>query len=308
MTDVRAWLDSLPDLRVADALGSGAFGTVWAAEDAALGPVAVKVLPEETDLDRARGQLEAIVTIEHPSLLRLHRLGVHRGRGYVVMERVDGVDLVRAVRPARRAVDPSTLRPTLPLAFGTPLQEGGLSAFAAIDAAGAQKLRRCVAQLASALVALHARGKVHRDVRPENVLVEREAGAHERVVLVDYGLLVDEGSTPGEAEGEGSIAGAPAYMAPDDEIGPAADWYALGVLIFEALTGALPFAGTAHEVIVRKRTVSAPSPSFVVDLPDHEDARLLDALCVKLLRRVAALRPTGEDVLRALQNPAPHTS
>lgn len=302
---MRSWLDALPGLRVTDALGSGAFATVWAAEDATLGPVAVKVLPEGADLGRARAQLAAIAGIDHPNLLRLHRLEVHDGRGYVVMERVDGVDLVRAVRPRREALDEAKLRPTLPLAFGTPLQEGGLSAFSPIDTAGARRLRRAVVQLASALAALHARGVVHRDVRPENVLVD----AHDRVVLVDYGLVEAEGGiAAADEDDEANTAGAPAYMAPDDEIGPAADAYAVGVLIFEALTGALPFAGTAHEVIVRKRTVSAPSPSFVVDLPDDDDARALDATCVKLLRRVAALRPTAEEIVRALQNPAPHTS
>jgi serine/threonine protein kinase len=145
------------------------------------------------------------------------------------------------------------------------------------------------AQLASALHALHAAGVVHRDVRPENVLVQDE-----RVILLDLDLARRHATITEDEE----IAGSPAYMAPDDEIAAASDWYAFGVLLFEALTGALPFSGTAHEVVIRKRTVSAPAASFVVELPPEADD--LDRLVTRLLRRVASMRPTGEEVLAIL--------
>jgi serine/threonine protein kinase len=316
----RAWLDALPSLVVGDRLGQGAFATVYAADDAAHGRVALKVLPADADLSALRASADAIARVPAPGLARVHRFGEHQGRGYLVMERIDGVDLLAWVRPPRPDLDPAKVRPTMGQAFGQPVQEGGISAFLAIERGGLRRLRPALARLADALVALHRAGKVHRDVRPENVLVTREG----RVVLVDYDLVVDAGGSQlgiGDAwtdaervdactdaerveAAHDTFCGSPAYMAPDDEITPACDWYAFGVLLFEALTGALPFSGTAHEVVVRKRTICAPSPSFVVDLPDDPDARLLDQLCVKLLRRVARLRPTGEEVLAILRDRA----
>lgn len=286
--ELAAWAAGIPGVRLGLRLGAGAFGTVFAAEHESLGSVALKALPVGAHVDDAA--FAALATIAHPNLLRLFRHGVHAGRAYVLMERVDGVELLSTVRPPRPPVDPTRVRATIPLAFGQPVQEGGVSAFLPIRPEGLAVLVPALRQLADALEALHRAGKVHRDVRPENVLVTREG----RVVLVDYGLLVDADR---QVEGE-EIAGAPAYMAPDDEISPAVDWYAFGVLLFEALTGALPFAGTAHEVIVRKRTVIAPSPAFVVDLP--REAAPLDELCVKLLRRARSMRAGFDEVSRVL--------
>ena len=82
----------------------------------------------------------------------------------------------------------------------------------------------------------------------------------------------------------------------DAPIAASADVYSIGVLLFEALTGSLPFAGAADEVMVRKQTVSAPSPSFVLgDAPED-----LDALCVAMLRRAPELRPTARAIAAAL--------
>ncbi len=258
-------------------LGRGAFGTVVAAEDERLGPIAVKVLPWREDLP---ARLASVQEVTHPNLLRLYEVRRAGDRAHVLMERLDGAPLLERVRPPPRI---RAGRPTLPLAFGQPLQEGSVSAFAPIEPDGLAVLVPALRGLVSALDALHRAGKVHRDVRPENVMLTRDG----RVVLIDYGMLVDEGT-------HDELAGAPAYMAPDETPSAASDWYELGVLIFEALTGALPFAGTAQEVVVRKQTVSAPSPSFVVDLP--KEAGALDALCVRLLRRVPSMRPTAGEI------------
>jgi len=286
--ELAAWAETIPGLRLGPRLGAGAFGTVFAAEHPEHGRVALKVLPLGASVDEA--SFAAVAALAHPNLLRLFAHGVHLGRPYVVMERVDGVELLPSLRPPRPPVDSSRVRATIPLAFGQQVQEGGVSAFLPIRTDGLARLWPALAQLASALATLHRAGKVHRDVRPENVLIT-PAG---RVVLVDYGLLTDVERGDESAE----IAGAPAYMAPDDEPSPASDWYSFGVLLFEALTGALPFAGTAQEVIVRKRTVIAPSPSFVVDLPP--EAAPLDALCVKLLRRARTMRAGVDEVMHAL--------
>lgn len=286
-------MDAPPRVTLGKRLGQGAFGTVHEATHEVFGEVAVKVLPVGTRAEPLRAQFEAVAALRHPNLLRLHALEEHDARAYVVMERLDAVGLLAAVRPKRPPIDPSKVRATIPLAFGQPVQEGLISAFFPIDREGLSRLVPALSALASALATLHRSGRIHRDVRPENVLLTRE----ERVVLVDYGLVVEA-----DAERQADdVAGAPAYMAPDDAPSFASDWYSFGVLLFEALTGALPFAGTAHEVIVRKQTVAAPSPSFVVELPP--EASTLDALCVRLLRRAPSMRPKADEILSALSKP-----
>lgn len=264
-------------LKLGRRLGQGAFGEVFEAEDDALGSIAVKVVPH--------GQVRESVPVRHENLLRIFEVRRHGSEAHILMERIDGTPLFERVRP-RRAVQ-KTVRATLPLAFGQPLQEGGLSAFAPIDDDGLRVLRPALRGLASALDAMHRAGVVHRDVRPENVMLTHDG----RAVLVDFGLVLEEGD-------ESEIAGSPSYIAPDETPSAASDWYSFGVLIFEALTGALPFAGTAQEVIVRKQTVAAPSPSFVVDLP--ASAADLDALCSKLLRRAPTMRPTFAEIFARL--------
>lgn len=276
-------------LELGERLGSGAFGAVFAAHDEEHGDVAVKVLEDVPDAAALQRAFEELRAVSHPNLVRLLDLRMSGGTAFLLMERVRGTDLLTAIRGPKRAVDPALVRQGPGLLLGQSVQDPGVSAFAPIEASAVPRLRAAMAQLAAALSALHAAGKAHRDVRPENVLVD---GDH--VVLVDLGLVAEIGAR-GEAD---DIAGSPAYMAPDDEPSAPGDLYAMGVLLFEALTGALPFSGTAHEVVVRKRTVSAPSPGFVVPLPP--EAADLDQLCVKLLRRVASLRPRADEVLAAL--------
>ncbi|MGZ5966644.1 MAG: serine/threonine-protein kinase [Polyangiales bacterium] len=276
-------------------LGAGAFGTVFEVEDPARGVVAAKLLPVKPEV--LRDDFERVAKIRHPNLARLHELRGVEDHSVVLMELHRGVDLLSAIRGPDAIVDLSKVRQGPGLLLGQSVQNPGISAFAPIAAHALPKLARLFGQLADALIALHEAGVVHRDVRPENVIV-----ADERAVLVDLDLA-REHAAPNEDE---DIAGSPAYMAPDDVISPASDWYSFGVLLFEALTGALPFSGTAHEVIVRKRTVSAPSASFVVTLPSEADD--LDALTVKLLRRVASMRPNGQEIRQILHQLVPQTS
>ena len=113
------------------------------------------------------------------------------------------------------------------------------------------RLRATLTQLAEGLIALHAAHKVHRDIKPSNMLVT-ETG---RVVLLDFGLAADVDAR--RAIPRSDVVGTIAYMAPEQAAGvsvaPAADWYALGVVLFEALTGRLPFPGTAMEVLIAKQ-------------------------------------------------------
>ena len=156
------------------------------------------------------------------------------------------------------------------------------------------RLRSSLGQLAQALFALHGAGMVHRDLKPSNVRVTPRG----RVVLVDFGIAA-EASVLGD-QAEGAIAGTPAFMAPEQAAGElptaAADWYSFGVLLYLALTGQLPFAGTPELVLVAKQNEDAVAPSRLTEGVPEE----LDALCVALLMRRPADRPSGTEVLAQL--------
>jgi hypothetical protein len=162
------------------------------------------------------------------------------------------------------------------------------------------RLRAALSQLCDGIAAIHGAGKLHRDLKPSNVLVTPEG----RVVVLDFGLVVDpEQGGVGQTVMDGSVAGTPGYMAPEQAAGlpatAASDFYALGVMLFEALTGKLPFEGRAADMLVDKQRETAPLASaFDTDAP-----RDLDALCALLLERVPAARPDA-DALRALVGPS----
>lgn len=156
------------------------------------------------------------------------------------------------------------------------------------------RLRQALAQLCEGLHALHSAGQIHRDIKPANVMVE-DSG---RVVLIDFGLAVSV-----HAADDTTLlrfAGTPAYMAPEQVseavLGPAADWYAVGVTLYEALTGQLPFKGTLLAIALQKQTQLPPSPAEVVEGVPAD----LDALCMDLLSIRPEQRPTGHQVLARL--------
>lgn len=275
-------------LAVRSRLGAGSFGTVFEVEDRTHGVCAAKLL--HVPSSSIREDFDRVAAVRHHNLARLLELRAVDEGSIVLMELHRGVHILSAIRGESAALDLSKVRQGPGLLLGQSVPNPGMSAFAPISAHAIPRLRSLFSQLAEALVALHGAGIVHRDVRPENVIVDGD-----RVVLLDLDLAREDRS---ESEDE-EIAGSPAYMAPDDEISPASDWYGFGVLLFEALTGALPFSGTAHEVVVRKRTVSAPSASFVVTLPSEADD--LDALTVRLLRRVASMRPEPREIQAILR-------
>jgi tetratricopeptide (TPR) repeat protein len=152
------------------------------------------------------------------------------------------------------------------------------------------KLRACIAQLAQAIAALHEAGRLHRDIKPSNVLVARDG----RVVLVDFGTI----GIIGGGDTDKLRVGTPAYAPPEQgDYGPASDWYAFGVVLYQLLTGGLPFLGSSRAMMFDKTRYDAqPVRARKPDAPAD-----LAALCDALLRRDPSARPTASDVLHRLQ-------
>jgi serine/threonine protein kinase len=320
-------------------LGRGGFGVVYEAFDRQQNAtVALKTLHRAgaDALYRFKREFRALADISHPNLVTLYDLVSDGQQWFFTMELVAGVDFLSYVRrrsalPVARAAaalrpsptfgeSPQTqtiraeTRDTLPLSetetvlstdSGTERSGPPPEARAAERApcpADPARLRAAARQLAEGLCELHRAGTLHRDIKPSNVLVTQKG----RVVILDFGLIAET-----SAEGSGQAnppAGTPAYMAPEQFTGlpaeEAADWYAVGVMLFQALTRRLPFTGTTSELIARKRQFDAPDPSeLVTGIPED-----LEALCRDLLRRDPRLRPAGRDVLLrlgALQSSVP---
>lgn len=177
------------------------------------------------------------------------------------------------------------------------------------------RVRETFQQLAEGVVVLHEAGILHRDLKPENVLIRQDG----RVVLLDFGLVLeldaDQGLTSGHAiSGEGGsssgsrhdatsdhIAGSVGYMAPEQAAAQAltraSDWYAMGVMLYEILTGRLPIKGKPLEILRDKQRLDPPSPRSVApEVPED-----LDALCMNLLQRDADKRPQGAEVIARLR-------
>jgi serine/threonine protein kinase len=258
-------------------LGSGEFADVSEVRDRDSG--ALFALKRSRDGASLKNEFAMTRAAAHAGVVCVHELGVHNGASAFTMELLVGDDLITHVR--KDLVLPAPGGPHLPMAFGQPLQAVGSSLFRRCSDEGLRRLRSSLAMLTEVLAHVHQLGMVHRDLQPANVRVASDGG----LTLIDFGLTARQGATTATPS-----LGAPSHIAPEDAAGVAAhvesDWYAIGVLLFEALTGELPFAGTGQDVLLRKQTVSAPAPSFFVDnIP-----RDLDALCRGLLQPSQNLR------------------
>jgi len=278
-------------------LGEGGMGVVYEALDRDSGArVALKTLKHTSPeaLARLKREFRAMQDLQHPSLVGLRELVFEDSRWFIVMDLVEGVDFISHVRtfpwtrPAGEA-DVSGTRATgsAPTMRAMPVVSPDAPYF---DEA---KLRAGLEQLVEALEACHAAGFVHRDVKPSNVLVTRTG----KVVVLDFGLVME---TRSEASTQ-AVVGTPTYMAPEQaasgDVGPEADFYAVGVLLYEALTGRVPIDGAPLQVMLRKQSeLPMPPRDTAPGVPED-----LEALCLSLLRFVPAERPRAAAVLRALR-------
>ncbi|HEY8431238.1 MAG TPA: protein kinase, partial [Sandaracinaceae bacterium] len=283
-------------------LGSGSFGVVcegWDRERNS--PVAIKWLSyvDAETIHRFKNEFRSLAEISHPNLVQLYDLESDGDRWFFTMELVDGVTLPEHLRPEALPSARGHAADSAVHARRRPLPASGT--FVRVDPHGRvpldvdpREIRAVFAQLAQGVCALHEAGKLHRDLKCQNVMVT-PAG---RVVLLDFGLVREV--DPARVAEDGDVAGTPVYMAPEQcagaPIGPAADWYAVGVMLFRALTDRLPFDGNGIEVMSAKQQRDAPRASELV----HGVPPDLDELCARLLARRPDARPTGPEILRIL--------
>jgi len=273
-----------PRFRVIRERGRGRSGIVFEAVDETTGQiVAVKITGEPV----APGLLASLQSAPVAGVVRvLGEAHTASGLEIVVMAMVEGAPFVEAIR--------GTPRPSVaPLLFGQPVRAAGDSVFSPLLASVVPRLRRVVLSLAETLLTLHARGLVHGDVQPDNVLVAADR---------DHATLIDiDGASFGELYRP--LLATATYMSPEQglrQLRFASDGYGLGVMTFEALTGEVPFSGSAQEVLLKKQTVRAPRPSFLVEgVPDD-----LDELTIGLLERSPARRTSVEEAVTVLRRAA----
>jgi serine/threonine-protein kinase len=262
--------------RLVERLGTGGMSVVWRAYDEVLGrQVAVKVLAakltaDQDSRDMIRAEAQAAARLSHPHVTGVYDYGestTDDGQTvpYVVMELITGRTL--AERLSRG-----------PLPWRAALRVG--------------------AETAAALAAAHARGLVHRDVKPANVMLT--AGG---VKVVDFGIAAVVGDS-GEPGPDGVVLGTPAYLAPERLAGgpvrPATDIYALGLLLYRALTGNLPWEAETTTQMITAHVYAEPSPLPAVEgLPDG-----VADLCLRCLAKDPANRPTAREVARTLAGAA----
>jgi eukaryotic-like serine/threonine-protein kinase len=263
--------------RLGERIADGGMGSVYRAVDESLGrPVAVKVLRREladdpTFLERFRREARAAAAVSSPGVAGVYDYGELDGRAFIVMELVEGETLAERIAARGRLPWPE--------------------AFALAE------------QVARALDAAHAHGLVHRDVKPGNVLI----GPGGRAKVTDFGIAKTAASAT--LTRTGMVLGSANYVAPEqargDDVGPAADQYSLGCLLFEVVTGRTPYDG-ATAVAIATQHVSAPVPDPRQDRPD------LPAPAAALIRRALAKDPSARfpsatamaDALAAARAPA----
>ncbi len=241
-------------------LGQGGMGAVYLAEQVGIGHrVALKFLKSEFSSDpelarRFLNEAKSYARVSHPNAVTLHDFGQdEEGNLFIAMEYCEGVDLKKVIA-----------------------EQGRLPVVDAVEV---------VLQVADVLATAHTKGVIHRDLKPENIMIRRGMrGVHAKVLDFGIARLMGEGT---RLTVQGAIAGTPRYMSPEQvegkEIDHRADIYALGIVLFEALTGKQPFDGATIAEILRKQVVE-PMPHLAEaasDLDYPEVDAVIQKACAK---------------------------
>ena len=259
---------AIPGYAIGKMLGRGGMGVVYKATQVALKrPVALKMIRgdshiEPAQLERFRVEAEAVARLQHPNVVQIYEVGEFAGMPYFSLELVEGGTLAE-----RLAGAPMAPRPAAELAV----------------------------TLARAMGAVHRVGIVHRDLKPANVLLHADGTPK----VTDFGLAkrleVEEGQTM-----TGQVMGTPSYMAPEqaqgqtDRIGPPADIYALGAILYETLTGRPPFKGPSTIETLSQVAFQEPVPPSRLQPRVPRD---LETICLKCLAKEPARRYDTADEL-----------
>ena len=267
-------------------LGSGAMGLVYEVFDPKRGEqVALKTLRGQSPraLTLFKREFRALSRITHPNLVGLYELGRDQSQFFFTMELIRGVALLKYLW----GTDPAERMPGADLPL-TPVADFG-------------RLRGVFAQLVDGVQALHQVHKLHRDIKPTNVMVTHRG----RVVLMDFGFVGDESVGTLESTAGSMVVGTPAYMAPEQALGgprtPPSDWYSLGATLYMALTGQVPFHGHDIGAMMERKQTEMPVPprALVTGVPED-----LEQLCMQLLRPAPKERPSGAELQGRLHHAA----
>jgi serine/threonine protein kinase len=248
-------------------IGRGGMGVVYRARDERLKRrVAIKVLPPELAFQqeiRARftREAETAARLSHPHIVPIHSVGEGNGLVYFVMGYVDGESL--GARLKRRG--------RLPV----------------------EEARRIMKETADALSAAHAMSVIHRDIKPDNILLE---GTRGRVMVTDFGIAKAMSGSGGTLTSAGVAIGTPQYMSPEQaagekEIDGRSDLYSLGIVSYQMLTGELPFNAPTVAGILMKQIGEMPEPIKTLRTEVPEDLDLAVTRCLEKDPRADGLRP-----------------
>jgi formylglycine-generating enzyme required for sulfatase activity/serine/threonine protein kinase len=267
--------------RIVRQLGKGAMGAVYLADDTQLErQVALKTphfetQPTEELLERFYREARAAATLRHPNICPVYDVGQIEGTHYISMAYIEG---------------------------------NPLSAFVRTKPQPERQILLVVRKLAQALQDAHDHGIVHRDLKPANIMVDKR----NEPVIMDFGLARQLQSEKNiRITQSGMLIGTPAYMSPEqiegdlDKVGPQSDQYSLGVILYELLTGQLPFRGSLSAVMAQILTKETARPS---QLRPDLDLRI-EAVCLKMMtkdraQRFASLSAVAEELAGILKNPA----